>query len=120
MRAALDLGEAPAVSPAELMRAILPAPVDLLFNGGIGTYVKAATETHADVGDKANDAIRVNGRELRVKVVGEGGNLGLTQRGRIEFARAGRPASSPTSSTTRPASTAPTTRSTSRSCSAAR
>ncbi|HEX4705045.1 MAG TPA: NAD-glutamate dehydrogenase, partial [Pseudonocardiaceae bacterium] len=76
-------------SPAELMRAILLAPVDLLWNGGIGTYVKAATESHAEVGDKANDAIRVDGGELRARVVGEGGNLGLTQRGRIEFARAG-------------------------------
>jgi glutamate dehydrogenase len=77
------------MAPAELIKAILLAPVDLLWNGGIGTYVKAATETHADVGDKANDAVRVNGNELRVKVVGEGGNLGLTQLGRIEFARAG-------------------------------
>ena len=87
VRAALGLGDAVAVSPAELMRAILTAPVDLLWNGGIGTYVKAAGETHADVGDKANDAIRVNGRDLRAKVVGEGGNLGLTQLGRIEYAR---------------------------------
>jgi glutamate dehydrogenase len=78
-------------SPAELMKAILLAPVDLLWNGGIGTYVKAATESHAEVGDKANDAIRVNGGELRVRVVGEGGNLGLTQRGRIEFAMTGGP-----------------------------
>jgi glutamate dehydrogenase len=77
------------LSPPELKKAILLAPVDLLWNGGIGTYVKASTESHADVGDKANDAIRVNGADLRVKVVGEGGNLGLTQRGRIEFARAG-------------------------------
>ncbi|AEV88290.1 NAD-glutamate dehydrogenase [Actinoplanes sp. SE50] len=90
VRAALDLaGSVTALSPVELMRAILKAPVDLLFNGGIGTYVKAAGESHAEVGDKGNDAIRVNGSELRVKVVGEGGNLGLTQRGRIEFARAG-------------------------------
>jgi glutamate dehydrogenase len=89
VRAALELGPAGAVSPAELMRAILRAPVDLLFNGGIGTYVKASAETHAEVGDKGNDAIRINGSQLRVKVVGEGGNLGLTQRGRIEFARAG-------------------------------
>jgi glutamate dehydrogenase len=89
IRAALDLGDATTLSPAELMKAILLAPVDLLWNGGIGTYVKASTETHADVGDKTNDAIRVNGRDLRVKVVGEGGNLGLTQRGRVEFARAG-------------------------------
>ncbi|MGS2588290.1 NAD-glutamate dehydrogenase [Streptomyces hebeiensis] len=77
------------LTPAELMKAILQAPVDLLWNGGIGTYVKASTETHADVGDKANDAIRVNGEDLRAKVVGEGGNLGLTQLGRIEFARRG-------------------------------
>jgi glutamate dehydrogenase len=77
------------LSPAELMKAILLAPVDLLWNGGIGTYVKASTESHADVGDKANDSIRVNGSDLKVKVVGEGGNLGLTQRGRIEFMRAG-------------------------------
>ncbi|MEU0410362.1 NAD-glutamate dehydrogenase [Streptomyces griseorubiginosus] len=74
------------MTPADLMKAILKAPVDLLWNGGIGTYVKASTETHADVGDKANDPIRVDGADLRVKVVGEGGNLGLTQLGRIEFA----------------------------------
>ncbi|WP_127359483.1 NAD-glutamate dehydrogenase [Actinacidiphila soli] len=74
------------LTPAELMKAILQAPVDLLWNGGIGTYVKASTESHADVGDKANDPIRVDGNELRAKVVGEGGNLGLTQLGRIEFA----------------------------------
>ncbi|MFF3948302.1 NAD-glutamate dehydrogenase [Streptomyces sp. NPDC001902] len=77
------------MTPADLMKAILKAPVDLLWNGGIGTYVKAATESHLDVGDKANDAIRVDGGELRVKVVGEGGNLGLTQLGRIEFAQTG-------------------------------
>ncbi|MCZ0972584.1 NAD-glutamate dehydrogenase [Streptomyces albulus] len=77
------------MTPADLMQAILKAPVDLLWNGGIGTYVKASTETHTDVGDKSNDAIRVNGEDLRVKVVGEGGNLGLTQLGRIEFATAG-------------------------------
>ncbi|MHC3473880.1 NAD-glutamate dehydrogenase [Streptomyces sp. 7R007] len=74
------------MTPADLMKAVLKAPVDLLWNGGIGTYVKSGTETHADVGDKANDAIRVDGADLRVKVVGEGGNLGLTQLGRIEFA----------------------------------
>ena len=68
-----------ALSPNELMNAILKAPVDLLWNGGIGTYVKASGETHADVGDRANNALRVDGRELRCKVVGEGGNLGLTQ-----------------------------------------
>ncbi|MBN9128530.1 MAG: NAD-glutamate dehydrogenase [Paenarthrobacter ureafaciens] len=77
------------LSPPELLRAILLAPADLLYNGGIGTYIKASTETNASVGDKANDAIRVDGRDLRVKVVGEGGNLGLTQRGRIEAALQG-------------------------------
>lgn len=77
------------MTPADLMRAILSAPVDLLWNGGIGTYVKASTESNADVGDKANDAIRVDGQDLRVKVVGEGGNLGLTQLGRIEYAHHG-------------------------------
>ncbi|MFF0190665.1 NAD-glutamate dehydrogenase [Streptomyces sp. NPDC005244] len=77
------------MTPADLMRAILQAPVDLLWNGGIGTYVKSSAESNAEVGDKANDAIRVDGAELRVKVVGEGGNLGLTQLGRIEFAQHG-------------------------------
>nr|WSW45567.1 NAD-glutamate dehydrogenase [Streptomyces sp. NBC_01001] len=77
------------MTPADLMQAILQSPVDLLWNGGIGTYVKASTETHTDVGDKANDAIRVNGGDVRAKVIGEGGNLGLTQLGRIEFARIG-------------------------------
>ncbi|PMX33431.1 hypothetical protein C1Y20_33700, partial [Pseudomonas sp. FW301-21B01] len=80
---------APALAPAELMRAILQAQVDLLYNGGIGTYVKASGETHLQVGDRANDAIRVNGADLRCKVVAEGGNLGLTQLGRIEFAQRG-------------------------------
>ena len=78
-----------AMSPAELMHAILKAPVDLLWNGGIGTYLKASSETHADVGDRANNALRIDGRELRAKVVGEGGNLGLTQLGRIEAAQHG-------------------------------
>ena len=77
------------LTPTELVTAILKAPVDLLYNGGIGTYVKAASETHAQVGDRANDALRVNGRDLRCKVVAEGGNLGLTQLGRIEYAMAG-------------------------------
>jgi len=77
------------MTPNALIRALLKAPVDLLWNGGIGTYVKAASETHADVGDLANNALRVNGNELRCSVISEGGNLGLTQRGRIEFARAG-------------------------------
>jgi glutamate dehydrogenase len=77
------------MTPPELMRAILLAKVDLLWNGGIGTYVKAEAETDAEVGDKANDAIRVNGGELRCSCVGEGGNLGFTQRGRIEYALSG-------------------------------
>jgi glutamate dehydrogenase len=77
------------MSPAELMRAILTAPVDLLWNGGIGTYVKGSTESNTQVGDKANDPIRVNGRDVRARVAGEGGNLGWTQLGRIEYARNG-------------------------------
>ncbi|WP_236190365.1 NAD-glutamate dehydrogenase [Pseudomonas paraglycinae] len=77
--------QADKLTPTELLNALLKAPVDLLWNGGIGTYVKASTESHADVGDKANDALRVNGNELRCKVVGEGGNLGMTQLGRVEF-----------------------------------
>lgn len=77
------------MTPADLMQTILKAPVDLLWNGGIGTYIKSTAESNADVGDKANDAIRVNGEDLRAKVVGEGGNLGATQLGRIEFARTG-------------------------------
>ncbi|MET0999129.1 MAG: NAD-glutamate dehydrogenase [Marmoricola sp.] len=88
MRAALGI-EQQRMTPAELISAILVAPVDLLWNGGIGTYVKGSAETHAEAGDKANDAIRVNGRELRAKAIGEGGNLGLTQRGRIEYAANG-------------------------------
>ncbi len=74
------------MTPNELLRAILLAPVDLFWNGGIGTYVKARSESHADVGDRANNALRVDGGELRCKVVGEGGNLGMTQLGRIEAA----------------------------------
>ncbi|MFG3032961.1 NAD-glutamate dehydrogenase [Streptomyces sp. NPDC048253] len=74
------------LTPADLMKAILRAQVDLLWNGGIGTYVKSGAESNADVGDKANDPIRVDGADLRVRVVGEGGNLGLTQLGRIECA----------------------------------
>ena len=88
--AAAALGIEPGTrSPSELIAAILKAPVDLLWFGGIGTYVKAEEESHADVGDRANDAHRVNGHELRAKVVGEGANLGLTQRGRIAYASAG-------------------------------
>jgi glutamate dehydrogenase len=88
VRAALDIEET-ALSPEELMHRILLAPVDLFYNGGIGTYIKASNETHAEVKDRANDNIRVNGGELRCKVVAEGGNLGATQAGRIEFALAG-------------------------------
>ncbi|MEM9532431.1 MAG: NAD-glutamate dehydrogenase [Pseudomonadota bacterium] len=73
-------------SPNDLVRAMLRAPVDLLWNGGIGTYVKSAEETNLEVGDRANNELRVDGTDLRCRVVGEGGNLGLTQRGRIEFA----------------------------------
>ncbi len=83
-RRLLDTDET-SMRPAELIRAILKAPVDLIWNGGIGTYVKASTESHADVGDKSNDSVRVNANELRAKVVGEGGNLGFTQRARIEY-----------------------------------
>jgi len=83
------LGISTAATPTEIIRAILRMPVDLLWNGGIGTYVKASSETHGQVGDRANDAVRVNGVELRAKVVGEGGNLGVSQRGRIEYALAG-------------------------------
>ncbi|MGY0504331.1 NAD-glutamate dehydrogenase [Luteimonas sp. e5] len=78
-----------ALSPTDLISAILRAPVDLLWNGGIGTYVKGSAQSHAEVGDRANNALRVNGGELRCKVVGEGGNLGFTQPGRIEAAQAG-------------------------------
>src|SRR5450432_3276487 len=77
------------MTAADLMAAILKAPVDLLWNGGIGTYVKASSETNADVGDRANNAFRVNGNQLRCRTVGEGGNLGFTQRGRIEASFAG-------------------------------
>lgn len=77
------------LTPAELKRAVLLAPVDLLWNGGIGTYVKSSAETNAEIGDRGNDAIRVDGRQLRVRVVGEGGNLGVSQRGRIEAAMSG-------------------------------
>lgn len=77
------------LTPNDLVKAILRAPVDLLFNGGIGTYVKAHTESQTEVGDRSNDYCRVNGDELRCRVVGEGGNLGFTQRGRIEYALTG-------------------------------
>ncbi|MEU4195031.1 NAD-glutamate dehydrogenase [Kribbella sp. NPDC026611] len=90
VRSALGIeSTTPTMTPAELMNAILKAPVDLFWNGGIGTYVKSTSESNGDVGDKANDAIRVNGSELRARAVGEGGNLGFTQLGRIEYAAAG-------------------------------
>ncbi|PZW50413.1 glutamate dehydrogenase [Humitalea rosea] len=76
-------------TPAEIMRKILRLPVDLLYFGGIGTYVKASTETQAEAGDRANDPIRADGREIRARVIGEGANLGVTQAGRIEAARTG-------------------------------
>ncbi len=88
IRSALDI-DAERLTPNELIQAILRAPVDLLWNGGIGTYVKAAAETHLQVGDRANDGVRVDAQELRCKVIGEGGNLGVTQLGRIAFAERG-------------------------------
>ena len=75
----------PSMTPNDLIHALLQSPVDMIWNGGIGTYVKSRKETHADIGDKANDSLRVNGADLRCKVFGEGGNLGLSQQGRIEF-----------------------------------
>jgi glutamate dehydrogenase len=79
-------GGARKMSPSELLTAILKAPVDLIWNGGIGTYIKASVETQADAGDRANNAIRINGADVRARIIGEGGNLGMTQRGRIEAA----------------------------------
>jgi glutamate dehydrogenase len=87
-RAALGI-DAELLTPNELIRALLRAPVDLLWNGGIGTFVKARAETHAEVGDRASDAIRIDAEELRCRVVGEGGNLGLTHRARIAYALGG-------------------------------
>lgn len=90
MRVALGIADGvTSLAPNDLISAILRSPVDLLWNGGIGTYVKASSESHGDVGDKANDSLRVNASELRCKVIGEGGNLGFTQLARIEFARGG-------------------------------
>jgi glutamate dehydrogenase len=89
-RAALGIAEnVEEMTPPSLIKAILKAPADLLFNGGIGTYIKAETESDADVGDRANDPVRVNGNQVRAKVIGEGGNLGVTSLGRIEFNLAG-------------------------------
>ena len=77
------------MTPAELIKAILQAPVDLLYNGGVGTYVKASGQSHQEANDRANDVLRVDANQLRARVIGEGGNLGLTQKGRIEFAQNG-------------------------------
>lgn len=88
MKAAFDLS-ADKLTPNQLIHELLKSPVDLIWNGGIGTYVKGSRESHADVGDKANDGLRVNGSELRCQVFGEGGNLGMTQRGRVEFCQHG-------------------------------
>jgi glutamate dehydrogenase len=77
------------MAPNELIKALLCLNVDLLWNGGIGTYVKSARESDADVGDRSNDVLRVNGRDLRARIVGEGGNLGFTQLGRVEYASQG-------------------------------
>ncbi len=84
MQKLLDTKET-AMTPNDLIRTALQAKVDLFWNGGIGTYVKAESETNNEVGDRANDAVRINGKQLRCKIVGEGGNLGLTQLGRIEY-----------------------------------
>lgn len=90
MREALGLGDdVKQLAPNDLIKAVLQAPVDLLWNGGIGTYVRAESETDDDIGDRANDPIRITGKQLRVKVVGEGGNLGFSQLGRIEAAQNG-------------------------------
>lgn len=101
------------LAPTELISAILKAPVDLIYNGGIGTYVKASTETNAQVGDKANDALRVNGKDLRAKIVGEGGNLGFTQLVVLRL-RSTASSSTPTQSTTPQVWKPVTARSTSR------
>ncbi len=86
IRGALGIEESVAdMTPPDLVRAVLRAPVDLLFNGGIGTYVKAEAQSDADVGDRANDAVRANANQVRAKVIGEGGNLGVTSLGRVEF-----------------------------------
>jgi glutamate dehydrogenase len=89
VRTALGLGDVSELTPPALVKAILQAPVDLLWNGGIGTYIKAESQSDADVGDRANDPVRVNGNQVRAKVIGEGGNLGVTSLGRIEFDLAG-------------------------------
>ncbi len=88
MRRLLEI-DAAALTPAELLRAILKCETDLLWFGGIGTYIRAASETDEDAGDRANDPIRITSPEVRAKVIGEGANLGVTQRGRIEYANLG-------------------------------
>jgi glutamate dehydrogenase len=88
VRARLGVG-AEALSGQDLVKAVLRCEVDLLWNGGIGTYVKATSERHAEVGDASNDGVRIDATELRARIVGEGGNLGFTQLGRVEYARAG-------------------------------
>lgn len=88
MKARFDIKQG-TLAPNDLIKALLSAPVDLIWNGGIGTYIKGRDETHANVGDKATDALRINGDQVRAKVVGEGGNLGMTQLGRIDYALSG-------------------------------
>lgn len=88
VRACLGV-EATVLEPNEVIKAILQAPVDLLWNGGIGTYVKSSSETDQEAGDRSNDAVRINGNQLRARIVCEGGNLGFTQRGRVEYEHAG-------------------------------
>jgi len=92
MKACFNI-KADKLSPNDLIHELLQAPVDLIWNGGIGTYVKASSESHAAAGDKANDSLRINGKQLQAKVIGEGGNLGITQRARIEYALKGKGAS---------------------------
>lgn len=92
MKACFNI-KADKLSPNDLIHELLQAPVDLIWNGGIGTYVKSSSESHAAAGDKANDSLRINGKQLQAKVIGEGGNLGITQRARIEYALNGKGAS---------------------------
>ncbi len=87
------------MTPNEVIKAILKAHVDLLWNGGIGTYVKASSESHSDVGDRSNDAVRIDARELNCKVIGEGGNLGVSQLGPHRVSRGAAAGSTPISST---------------------
>jgi len=88
MQSRFDISET-SLTPNELINRVLKAQIDLLWNGGIGTYVKSSNETHDDVGDRANDSLRINGNDVRARVIGEGGNLGMTQLGRIEYAQNG-------------------------------